>query len=351
MKLFISLLLSFCLLQGCNQGPEEGKLKVELQTRDQGVEVLIDGQPFTTYRYDSSLEKPVLYPIHAPDGSLVNRGFPLEPRARERSDHPHHLGLWFNYGDVNGYDFWNNSYAVEAERKAHYGRIVHREVVRAESLDDGAELEVKMDWLAPDTDESSRLLEEHTVYRFLGREGCYIVDRLTSLRALADTVVFQDNKEGMLAIRVDRSFEHPSDRAVKYTDASGRVSEVAVLDNEGANGWYRNSEGDEGGDAWGKNARWVKLRGSKGSDTCSLVLMDHPSNINYPACWHARGYGLFSINNLGRQVYNPELDFFRLELKAGEELHFRHRFLLAAGDLSDAEIETYFREFTQSDKP
>ena len=30
-------------------------------------------------------------------------GFPLDPRPGERVDHPHHVGLWFNYGDVNGY--------------------------------------------------------------------------------------------------------------------------------------------------------------------------------------------------------------------------------------------------------
>ena len=31
--------------------------------------------------------------------------FPLYLRPGERIDHPHHVGLWFNYGDVNGLDF------------------------------------------------------------------------------------------------------------------------------------------------------------------------------------------------------------------------------------------------------
>jgi hypothetical protein len=50
-----------------------------------------------------------LYPLIADGGITVTRGYPLEPRPGERVDHPHHAGLWFNYGEVNGFDFWNNS--------------------------------------------------------------------------------------------------------------------------------------------------------------------------------------------------------------------------------------------------
>jgi hypothetical protein len=32
-------------------------------------------------------------------------------------DHPHHIGLWFNYENVNGLDFWNNSFAIAPEKK------------------------------------------------------------------------------------------------------------------------------------------------------------------------------------------------------------------------------------------
>ena len=56
------------------------------------VDVLIDGRPFTSYIYPASLEKPVLYPIRSARGTLVTRGYPLEPRPGERTDHPHHVG-------------------------------------------------------------------------------------------------------------------------------------------------------------------------------------------------------------------------------------------------------------------
>ena len=321
---------------------------VLLQVREDHnrVEVYMDGEFFTAYRYDPTLEKPILYPVLAPSGAVVTRGFPLDPRPNERVDHPHQVGFWFNYGDVNGYDFWNNSFAVPPEEKGTYGRIVHQSVESAESGPVKGILKVKMDWMAPDNDQAGQLLEERTTYLFSKKEGMRIIDRITTLTATADRVVFTDNKEGMLAIRVDRAFEQPDRTPVVLTDASGQPAKQAVINNQGVNGWYLNSEGNEGDDAWGKNARWVRLTGSKNGSTCSLVLMDHPENINYPACWHARGYGLFAVNNLGRQVYNPELEKFVLELKKGESLTLKHRLVIAEGTLSPGEIDALFQDFS-----
>src|ERR1700750_1530325 len=70
------------------------------------VDVTIDGAPFTSYLWpDTSdpkaLKKPVLYPLRDSDGTIVTRGYPLMPNKGERVDHPHHAGLWFNYGNAN----------------------------------------------------------------------------------------------------------------------------------------------------------------------------------------------------------------------------------------------------------
>jgi hypothetical protein len=346
MKNFLLLIFLIPWLASCSLAQNKEQVMLEVQEEQQRVEVHIGGELFTAYRYDAELEKPVLYPVYAPGGIAVTRGFPLEPRAKERIDHPHHVGLWFNFGDVNGFDFWNNSLAVPAERKGHYGRIIHAGIVEATSSGNRGVLEVKMDWVAPDNDRAEKLLGEHTTFLFSGNDGVRMVDRITRLTATADSVVFTDNKEGMLAIRVDRAFEHPSESPALFTDASGNITEVKVLDNEGVTGWYRNSEGDEGPDAWGKNASWVKLSGTKKDQPCSIIIMDHPDNINYPACWHARGYGLFSINNLGRQVYNKELERFQLLLQKGESITFKHRFMVASGDLDDEKIRELYNDFT-----
>lgn len=309
------------------------------------VEVYVDSALFTAFRHASSLEKPVLFPVHAPDGTLVSRGYPLAPRNRERVDHPHHVGLWFNFGDVNGYDFWNNSSAIPDEKKGAYGRILARSIEHLESHGTNGVLKVKMDWMAPDNEQAEKLIEESTTFVFIVREGAWMVERITSLTVVADHVSFTDNKEGMLAIRVDRAFEHPSQSPVILTDAKGKPSGEAVLDNEGLTGWYLNSEGDEGMNVWGKNARWTLLTGTKAGSKCSLILMDHPQNINYPACWHARGYGLFSVNNLGRKAYNRKLEKLKLDLEKGDKLTFRHRFVVAMGHLSHEEIEALYKDF------
>ena len=44
------------------------------------VDIVIDGKPFTSYIYPPSLKKPVLYPLRTAAGTLVTRGYPLEPR-------------------------------------------------------------------------------------------------------------------------------------------------------------------------------------------------------------------------------------------------------------------------------
>src|SRR5690242_3805049 len=57
------------------------------------VLVNIDGKPFTAYCYPDTLEKPILYPLRTASGHIITRGFPLEPRPGERTDHPHHVGM------------------------------------------------------------------------------------------------------------------------------------------------------------------------------------------------------------------------------------------------------------------
>src|SRR5919201_1057880 len=62
------------------------------------VDVLVGGKPFTSYIYPASIKKPVLYPLRTASGTIVTRGFPLEPHPTERTDHPHQVGAWFTYG-------------------------------------------------------------------------------------------------------------------------------------------------------------------------------------------------------------------------------------------------------------
>ena len=114
------------------------------------VDVLVGGQPFTSYIWPTTLKKPVLYPIRTANGALVTRGFPLDPRPGERVDHPHQVGLWFNYGNVNGIDFWNNSDAIKPEDRRKMGTVIHRSIVSAADGPERGELVTAADWVMPD---------------------------------------------------------------------------------------------------------------------------------------------------------------------------------------------------------
>jgi hypothetical protein len=231
----------------CNAGDGKG-VEFVADANNRKVDVLYDGKLFTSYIYPEDLEKPVLYPVCTARGTVVTRGFPRDPHPGDRVDHPHHVGMWFSFGDVNGLDFWNNSYAVPAERKPRYGSIRHRQITHIKN----GKLAVACDWV--DYTENV-LLAEATSFVFSGKGDRRIVDRTTSLTAQQDSVVFTDNKEGMIAIRVDRAFEEPSNRPEISLDITGNPTTVSTMNNEGVNGVYRNSEGQEKSMESGVNRR------------------------------------------------------------------------------------------------
>jgi len=309
------------------------------------VEVLVDGELFTAYLYPETIAKPVLYPIKSASGNDLTRGFPLAPRAGERVDHPHHIGIWFNYGDVNGLDFWNNSDAIAADKKSGYGSIVHTDILSTRESREGAELEVAADWVASD---GRILLKETTRFIFSSVGEKRVIDRITTLTAEGQAVSFTDNKEGMLGIRVARELEHPSTKPEIFTDASGIATAVPTLNNEGVSGMYRSSEGIEGDDVWGTRGKWVNLTGEIKGEKLSMAIIDHPENPGYPTYWHARGYGLFASNTLGQKALSNGKEELNFKLKDGESVTFRYRIVVNSGiSLDDEELNQEFDSFNK----
>jgi Family of unknown function (DUF6807)/3-keto-disaccharide hydrolase len=317
-------------------------IRVETNEAAKRVDVTIDGKPFTSYIWPDTLKKPVLYPLRTSAGTAVTRGFPLEPRPGERVDHPHHAGLWFNHGDVNGLDFWNNSYDIPPDRAPKMGTIVHKRIAETKNGADYGELAAEMDWLQPD---GKALLRETTRFIFRGSGESRSIDRVTTLTALDQRVVFKDNKEGTIGLRVARQLEQPADKPEVFTDSSGKATKTAVLDNTGVTGQYLSSEGLKGDDVWGTRGRWVILTGKIGTEAITLGILDHPSNPFAPTYWHARGYGLFAANPLGRKVFEADQEELVLTLEPGKAVTFRHRILIRGAATPEA-IEREYRAFS-----
>ena len=342
------LLASLLLLVPGMSADAQPRVELVHHSEAQRIDVTVDGAPFTSYLYTDTiavLKKPVLYPVHSAGGAQVTRYYPLQPRPNERTDHPHQVGLWFTYGNVNGLDFWNNSDAIPLERAYLMGTIRHRAVESIESGDGQGRLVVRTDWV---DHEGNVHLEESTQFVFHGGDGYRAIDRSTTLTADDAPVDLSDNKEGVLGMRVRRELEMPVTEPVELTDASGQVQEVAVLDNEGVSGHYRNSEGVTGyPDVWGKRARWTALSGAVDGEPLTLVLFDHPENVGYPTYWHARDYGLFAANPLGQKDLSEGAESLNYRLGAGESTTFRHRLVIFSGQPTDEEIEAEWAAFVE----
>lgn len=280
---------------------------------DKKIDVMIDGKLFTSYMFDASLTKPVLYPVVSPSGMKVNRGFPYEKVPGEVTDHPHHVGIFFTYDEVNGEGFWNNTKSPP--------QIQHLKVTKMQPGDGRGELCTVMNW----TGKSGVLLEEKRSMVFSAAPDQYIIDFNIDLTAKDKKVEFGDTKEGMFAIRTAQW--------LREKDGTGK---------------YLSSEGDTtSGAIWGKRARWVTLQGEKDGKTYGIAILNHAPSANYPTFWHARDYGLFSANPLGqlafekgRKAANPKA--FALTLEPGQSAQFNFRVVIYEGARSADQIEKLY---------
>ena len=83
------------------------RAQVKLTQGPEQITVEIDGKPFTVfYIGGNDLNRPYLHPLRAASGKIVNRSFPAGQLPGETTDHPHHAGLFYGHGDVNGYNYW-----------------------------------------------------------------------------------------------------------------------------------------------------------------------------------------------------------------------------------------------------
>jgi len=333
-------IVTIVLLCMANLAQASKKEKVEFKNDEKGkkVEVFVGGKLFTAYIYPDNMEKQSLYPIMSASGKFITRGYPLNPRPFERTDHPHHVGLWFNFGSVNGLDFWNNSFAIKPEDKPKYGTIKFRKIV-SENPAKGT-LVTNADWVDVN---NNVLLNEEATYIFEGNGSTRTIERITKLTA-KQQVTFAENKEGLIGLRVDRTFEEPATKPETFLDANGIETKVPVMNNDGVNGVYRNAEGVKGGDVWSKRSPWVALRGVKDGEAITIAILDNKANPNYPAWSHARGYGLFATNNLGGRVFDKNAAEVNIVLKPGESITFKHKIVIG-GDLSDATLNELSKNF------
>jgi hypothetical protein len=342
----LTSLFSFsCGSNSVNPFKNEKPLKIEFadHTADKRIDVMADGRLFTSFCWFDNVYKPVLYPVNTSAGTEITRGFPLNPRPGESTDHRHHAGVWLNYGNVNGLDFWGNG--SEGKWGIRSGQIKHLNVEKLAGGEGEGLLIANESWV----DSVGReILSERTEYHFMAAGSVRIVDRITTLTASGDTVKFRDTKEGMFGIRVARQLQLPSKEDIILKESKGGTTTVRAMSNDDITGNYRSSEGITGEAVWSTRAKWMDLYGNIGNEKISLVVCDHPKNQGYPTYWHARGYGLFAANPLGAHDFTAGKVTLNFMIPAGKSATFRYRVIVYSGaDLADNEINAYSDDFSK----
>jgi len=314
---------------GTTHAPAARAAEVTIESRDDRVRILVDGDLFTEYLHGGRA-KPVLHPLVGPRGRRVTRAWPLEEGvAGEAHDHPHHESLWFTHGMVNGIDFWAKAKGRWPSDPAAepIPRIVQR-ALAATAAGGRASIDATNDWVGPD---GAIVCTERRRFVFSADATARVVDVEITIAADHGSVTLGDTKEGTMAIRVATPLQPK--------EANGSA---------GAAGRIVNSEGLENGAAWGKPARWVDYSGPIGGAVVGIAMLDHPANIRHPTHWHARDYGLFAANPFGLHDFTGAArGSGDHTIPAGESLTLRYRIVIHDGDAAAAGIEDRWRAWSR----
>jgi hypothetical protein len=313
------LLLLFCL-------PAAFAASVNFQKADGQIEVKIDGQTFTTFYFGPDTPKPYLHPLRAADGTIVTRLYPMQNVEGEPHDHPHHRGLWFTHGDVNGLDFWANEPGQEGPAKK--GKIVLKEIAKVDAA--SGTICAAFDWQTP---EGKLVLTEDRTMVFSGDANRRVIDFDVTFRAGSGPVKFGDTKEGSFAIRLAAPLEEPRPRT-KGPERTGKI-----VNAEGKAGEALN---------WGKRSPWVDYSGKLNGKPVGIAIFDHPSNPKHPTYWHVRSYGLFAANIFGEHdFYNDKARDGSVQIAPGGTLRFRYRVVIHSGDTQAAGIAELYQQYAK----
>jgi hypothetical protein len=324
------LLLVLALGLGSYPAAIHAQEPVELQQTADTISVTVGGKPLGNYYFGPDSPKPYFSPLRSAAGTIVTRGWPMiKDIPGESHDHPHHRGMFFAHGDINGVDFWGEGTPSSAAQTAHgklysseelpKGRTVFRRQEEAKGGADSGTLRADFDLVGPD---GKKVAEETQAYAFRGDLSSRTIDCEFTIRATDGPVKMGDTKEGTFAIRVVKALEDPN---VKMLNSEGKVGEKEI---------------------WGQRANWVDYSGTVAGEKLGIAIFDSPSNIKHPTYWHARGYGLFAVNPFGEHdFYNDPKRDGSVTIPAGGSLTLRYRVYLHHGDAEEAKVAEGYEKY------
>jgi hypothetical protein len=293
---------------------------VKITQTPTALEITVDGQPFTTYRFaatpdDPAFHRPYFYPVLSADGiEITSDQWRLQQKqpteaAKKKIDHPHQRSVFVGHGDVNGADHWTHK-DKENEQQRHLK-------FTAVSPDSFTE---ELTW---DSKEPNKplLAETRTVKIIAYDDGTRAIDVTSTLTASNADAVFKVKplnvsgvEAGWLAARVAPSISDAiKDKKSQITSSAGATSEKEARE---------------------KPATWCDYSGPIDGKTYGIALFDHPHNPGHPTPFHVRNFGL--LTHIGIHDWT---------LKQDQSQSLRHRLLFHSGDGKSAKLDERYKEF------
>ncbi len=343
-----TICFTLCLVATTLLGSRALAADVTTTRTDGQIEFKVDGKLFTRYVYDGTVQlekatgtkplaKPFFFPVFAPCGETVTRGWPIDRSvAKDSTDHFHQKSVWFCHGDVipegielktrsadkhvKGVDFW-------AEGAGH-GRIVCTKI----DVQPGAKIVSTNEWRTPD--DVTILTERRTIEVRATPVGRLIVLGIT-LEPTVSAVTFGDTKEGAMGVRVSDLFrlQNASGKGT-ITTAEGQSATAPAKDNL---------------PLWGQLSAWHDYSGVVNGKPVGLAVFADPENTQKSA-WHSRAYGLMAANPFARTASGfpgrkgqTEL----VKLSKGERLQLRYGIYAHDGDAEAGKVAEAFSNFAK----
>ena len=115
-------------------------------------------------------------------------------------------------------------------------------------------------------------------------------------------------------------------RGAKMVDADGRATMANI---------------------WGKRSNWVDYTAEVDGERMGVAIFDNPQNPHFPTYWHARDYGLFSLNPFGQNSFDENMPENKTKLATGQKLTFLWRVVIHPGDPVSARIAQQYQKWAE----
>lgn len=287
---------------------------IELHSTDSAVTMRVGAVDALTYVFrDPAVSRPYFAPVRTLSGLQISRNHP--PQAdQDKTDHLGlHTGIWLSFGDINQNDYWRLK-----------ARTEHVKFISPPEIEAGVGRWTVLNRYLSADGKSTVCFETAGYCVELVPQG-YLLRMTSEFRADKDEVVFGDQEEMGLGIRVNSKIAVEKKLGGRLLDSEGR----------------RN-----GGEVWGKTSDWCDYSGPLDGRWVGITLFSSPDNFR-PSWNHARDYGFLAVNPFGRAAFTKG-EPSRVVIPPGETLtlHFGV-YVHESADESGCSLKDLYRQYIQ----